>query len=138
MPEPLDLQAIRERVIEMEAPTWTVAKRPTSHGYAIGPSPDSMYKWSRNEGWKTLAHAEHKAVAEFIAHAYTDIPALLEEIERLRTITDEQVTRAGRAVRDTCSPGGTTHQARAGTSTAAGDEYFESVARAALEAARDA
>lgn len=78
----IDREAIRARVEKATPGPWR--SEPTSNDYAIlfpdGSGVALVWDWSEN-GEKT---PEAVANADFIAHARTDIPALLAEVDRLR------------------------------------------------------
>lgn len=96
------LDAIRERVGAV-GPI-----QPARYGTA----PYEVYDFTEYEdgdmgGYVTLG-SPREADAEFITHAYTDVPALLAEVERLRALTtvdDDMVGRAARAFYEYPTPG---------------------------------
>ena len=80
--EPLDLAAIRARVDAVDPAPWTTRRDHASqHLYVMGPR-------SSVADTGIAIDAEVRAHATFIAHARTDIPALLAEVERLRAEVD--------------------------------------------------
>lgn len=80
----IDLDAIRARVDAATVGPWSVAEQ--THGDWFG----------IQDEWLALGSMFGSADAEFIAHARTDVPALLAEVERLR----EYVVIAKDAARD--------------------------------------
>lgn len=80
---PLDLEAIRQRVEAATEPTggtrWHVESEPYSHHVFSGR--DENHRDSVDIA--TYMHSEADAV--FIAHAREDVPALLAEVDRLRS-----------------------------------------------------
>lgn len=137
MPEPLDLQAIRERVGDIQGKrfAWENAYGPTRATGNVG----AQHLIEATPERRILLHTEvgssdiwgKRGDMEMIAGALNEaalIPALLEEIERLRTCTDEQVEAAAKAIDDVME----THDWD--------DEQamVREAARAALEAACDA
>lgn len=93
----LDLVAIRARVNNVPPGPWYAGKAYGSTHHFVGEGGRAFYEtpsWSfstkeGSSGWETDGGYEGygvpEAVAKFCAHARTDIPALLDEVERLRT-----------------------------------------------------
>ena len=98
-----------ERLDEIQARVDAVGPvQPVRHGTA----PYEVYDSTGHESGKMggyMTHGSPREVdAEFITHAYTDVPALLAEVERLRTnptVTDDMVERAARAMSSIISCG---------------------------------
>jgi hypothetical protein len=101
MSEQLDLEAIKARAEAATEGPWQVDKPPYALGAYTGGGGDctvtvsTKLKWSSKCGdeperagvfKKLLVSWQSKQDAEFIAHARTDIPALIAEIERLRAL----------------------------------------------------
>jgi len=84
----LDLDAIRARYDVANPGPWTVVPAPMPGEYVIQDGPEVV---ATTHG---LYAAE--ANAEFIAHARVDVPALLAEVERLRTRIHEAVDETQR------------------------------------------
>lgn len=81
---------------------------PARHGTA----PYEVYDSTEHDSGKMggyMTHGSPREVdAEFITHAYTDVPALLAEVQRLRvltTVTEDMVERAARAMSSIISCG---------------------------------
>ena len=93
-----------ERLDEIQARVDAVGPvQPVRHGTA----PYEVYDSTGHESGKMggyMTHGSPREVdAEFITHAYTDVPALLAEVERLRVLTtvdEDMVERAARAMCD--------------------------------------
>lgn len=65
-----------------------------------GHQDDVLTSWITDDGGR-LVIAEHAGPdAALIAAAVNALPALLDELERLRTVTDEQVEAAAKAIYD--------------------------------------
>lgn len=78
MTEPLDLDAIRARVPWHYPATWTVEPAPVGDEHLVLYATDDP-----RAGLVATVPDYGYALAEFIAHARTDVPALLAEVERL-------------------------------------------------------
>lgn len=86
MPE-LDLDAIRARVDGATPGMWYWWPLDPRPHFQVGPTESAPVA-------EVYGPTERGADAEFIAHARTDVPALLAEVERLREELDQ--TRAAR------------------------------------------
>lgn len=115
-PTPLDLTPIRARLENTTPAPWEVAPcsdtdetRDVVHGYAEKDTPGGIIKQAHwiaeldasidvdmSEAEEDEAIETLRANADFIAHARTDIPALLAEVARLRTELTEADDRAER------------------------------------------
>lgn len=78
----------QEQLDEIQARVDAVGPiQPARHGTA----PYEVYDSTENDSGKMGGYMTHgsprEADAEFITHAYTDVPALLAEVERLRALT---------------------------------------------------
>jgi hypothetical protein len=95
LPEPLDLEAITTRVDAATKGPWTVRAADT------GIRSSTPYAWVLGPGGAPVAERHNGgtlADTEFIAHARTDVPALLAEVSRLRTeLADAQMAAAAEA-----------------------------------------
>lgn len=81
----LNLEEIERRANAATSGPWWAWNRGVGWHIAVG-SPEDLDEWGRPrllpEGFRT--DIEFEADAEFIAHARTDIPALIAEVKRLR------------------------------------------------------
>ena len=86
----LDLGAFRARAEAATEGPWTWASHTTADGdeWAVFDPADHALA-SNRDGWAPDA--------EFIAHARSDIPALLDEVERVRVVRNIWRKRANRA-----------------------------------------
>ena len=87
--EPLDLDPIEARVNAATAGPWKALEARGEHWYAI--SANEAVAWiSSNDGSN---ESQREPDAQFIAHAREDVPALLAEVKRLRSIVAETTER---------------------------------------------
>lgn len=106
----LDLDAIRARAEAATRGPWTVGVGWCDNGYewyvpvnSPGTSEEDPHQPDRVALIRYMAdgfqcpHADARMDAEFIAAARQDVPALIAEVERLRTLVDERTAPAGPA-----------------------------------------
>ena len=92
----IDIEAIKARAEAAPEGPWSVRHE----HYEAGPGPDDEEQdWYLIDDCYAVEHWANydKETTEFIAHARTDIPALIAEVERLRDIVD-RVRELHRAV----------------------------------------
>lgn len=108
---PAELAAIRERANNATPGPWEASEAvdETEFGsyVAYGVAPIAPLEWySDSDAAHTALDVMDKADAEFIAHARTDIPALLDHVETLATQV-AAVRELHREGRNSCCAGGT-------------------------------
>jgi len=82
-----ELEAIKARVEAATPGPWD-ASAPDEDGESIVGAPGEWWDWDHTT-------CEHYDDAVFIAHARTDVPALVAEVERLRAANDRLAQRIG-------------------------------------------
>lgn len=98
------LDAIASRAEAAERGPWEVTNGGDNETstFIDGPDGDVLIRNMRGHGYLSEEYVwVEEPNAQFIAHARTDIPALLAEVERLRALTtvdDDMVKRAALAV----------------------------------------
>ena len=84
----IDLDAIKERLAKATPGPWAVCKRPANSTWVQGGTIGSVPHGSRVADTCVLG-PNYAHDAAFIAHAPTDIAALVAEVERLRREVDD-------------------------------------------------
>jgi hypothetical protein len=91
MPD-LDLDAIERRTTEADGGVWRVARKATRDAGEESPDGDWVDVWTSYDDTEQttfgIANDLTDANAEFIAHARSDIPALIAEVRRLQERPD--------------------------------------------------
>lgn len=103
---PDELDAIRERAAAATTGKWSTDNHKMGAGVVMPipkARPGGELAWDSNPNrFDEYAVAQQHADATFIAHARTDVPVLLAEIDRVRAAQDDPVAamKAGRAALD--------------------------------------
>lgn len=79
-PEPLDLEAIKARMAVARPGPWEETFT------SFGEAQVWAYRHGEPEANRRIALFDARVDAEFVAHARTDVPALVSEVERLRDV----------------------------------------------------
>jgi hypothetical protein len=86
----LDLEAARERCRQASEGPWEPSPKASDAVIAPKANPGSMSEVTLEYyGGPVIGESMHPADREFVIHARTDLPAALDELERLRAELDD-------------------------------------------------